>query len=294
MSLDMYLENSEIGGRSVHYLLGSIFDTSGVFIGSGLFDWKGTWQTSTTYAVGDTFIDPATDNIYVTLVAHTSSSVASDLAAAKTAIALDVTQVKADKNAAAASATAAQSSEDDAASDLLLTNADVVLTHADVVLTAADVVLAEAAKTAAETAQSLAETAYENVDDLYLGSKTSDPTLNNDGDALIDGTLYYNTTSNQLKTQDATSHRNRMRMRGSSRWNSQVAASERCYQFAFSSPQSDKRRCAMSFLIPGFNVTCWNFHTSNELKTLGDTLQRNKMRMRCSSRWNSQVAASKR
>jgi len=202
MSLDMYLENSEIGGRSVHYLLGSIFDTSGVFIGSGLFDWKGTWQTSTTYAVGDTFIDPATDNIYVTLVAHTSSSVASDLAAAKTAIVLDVTQVKADKNAAAASATAAQSSEDDAASDLLLTNADVVLTHADVVLTAADVVLAEAAKTAAETAQSLAETAYDNVDDLYLGSKTSDPTLNNDGDALIDGTLYYNTTSNQLKTYD--------------------------------------------------------------------------------------------
>ena len=202
MSLDMYLENSEIGGRSVHYLLGSIFDTSGVFIGSGLFDWKGSWQTSTTYAVGDTFIDPATDNIYVTLVAHTSSSVASDLAAAKTAIVLDVTQVKADKNAAAASATAAQSSEDDAASDLLLTNADVVLTHADVVLTAADVVLAEAAKTAAETAQSLAETAYDNVDDLYLGSKTSDPTLNNDGDALIDGTLYYNTTSNQLKTYD--------------------------------------------------------------------------------------------
>ena len=202
MSLDMYLENSEIGGRSVHYLLGSIFDTSGVFIGSGLFDWKATWLTATAYAVGDTFIDPATENIYVTLVAHTSSSVASDLAAAKTAIVFDVTQVKADKNAAAASATAAQSSEDDAAADLLLTNADVVLTHADVVLTAADVVLAEAAKTAAQTAQSLAETAYDNVDDLYLGSKTSDPTLNNDGDALIDGTLYYNTTSNQLKTYD--------------------------------------------------------------------------------------------
>ena len=77
--------------------------------------------------------------------------------------------------------------------------ADLVLTNADVVLTAADVVSAESAKTAAEAAQAAAELAADNFDDTYLGAKASDPTLNNDGDALAAGDLYFNTTSNDLK-----------------------------------------------------------------------------------------------
>lgn len=41
-----------------------------------------------------------------------------------------------------------------------------------------------------------------NIDDvnsfaqLYLGSKASDPTMDNDGDALVDGALYFNTSAN--------------------------------------------------------------------------------------------------
>ena len=195
MSLDSYLESAEIGGLSIPTLLGSIFDTSGVFIGSGLFDWKGTWQTSTAYAVGDTFIDPATENIYVALKVHTSDTVSNDLASADIAIVLDVSQVKADKNAAASSAAAALISEG-------LADADATATAADAIATAADVISAEAAKVAAQSAQALAEAAYDNVDDLYLGSKTSDPTVDNDGNALIDGALYFNSTSNSLKAFD--------------------------------------------------------------------------------------------
>jgi chemotaxis protein histidine kinase CheA len=44
-----------------------------------------------------------------------------------------------------------------------------------------------------------AATAADNFDDVYLGSKASDPTLDNDGDALNAGDLYYNTTSGNLK-----------------------------------------------------------------------------------------------
>jgi len=58
---------------------------------------------------------------------------------------------------------------------------------------------AETAKTAAETAQTAAELAADNFDDTYLGAKASDPTLDNDGDALTAGDLYYNTTSSELK-----------------------------------------------------------------------------------------------
>lgn len=43
---------------------------------------------------------------------------------------------------------------------------------------------------------------FDNFDDKYLGSKSSDPTVDNDGNALIDGALYYDTTANNLKVYD--------------------------------------------------------------------------------------------
>ncbi|MDA7677523.1 hypothetical protein N8561_01395 [bacterium] len=56
----------------------------------------------------------------------------------------------------------------------------------------------------AETAQAAAELAYDNFDDRYLGPKASDPTLDNDGDALLDGALYFNTTTNVIKYYDGS------------------------------------------------------------------------------------------
>ena len=44
-----------------------------------------------------------------------------------------------------------------------------------------------------------ASTSYDNFDDRYLGSKTSDPTVDNDGDTLQAGALYFNTTVEGLK-----------------------------------------------------------------------------------------------
>lgn len=68
---------------------------------------------------------------------------------------------------------------------------------------------AEAAETGAETARAGAETAeanaaasYDNFDDRYLGAKASDPTLDNDGDALLDGALYWNTTTPEMRVYD--------------------------------------------------------------------------------------------
>ena len=40
---------------------------------------------------------------------------------------------------------------------------------------------------------------YDQFDDRYLGSKATDPSLDNDGDALLAGALYYNSTIQQLK-----------------------------------------------------------------------------------------------
>ncbi len=51
---------------------------------------------------------------------------------------------------------------------------------------------------AAQTAQTAAEAALDSFDDIYLGPKASEPTLDNDGDALVAGSLYYNTTLDKL------------------------------------------------------------------------------------------------
>ena len=61
---------------------------------------------------------------------------------------------------------------------------------------------AETAETNAETAQTAAELALDTFTDLYLGAKASDPTLDNDGAALQDGALYFNTTDNETKVYD--------------------------------------------------------------------------------------------
>jgi hypothetical protein len=42
----------------------------------------------------------------------------------------------------------------------------------------------------------------DSFDDRYLGSKSSDPTLDNDGNALLTGALYYNTTTQTMKVYD--------------------------------------------------------------------------------------------
>ena len=56
--------------------------------------------------------------------------------------------------------------------------------------------------TAAQNAQNAAEAALDTFDDDILGSKSSDPSVDNDGNALTDGALYYNTTDNRIKVYD--------------------------------------------------------------------------------------------
>ena len=47
-----------------------------------------------------------------------------------------------------------------------------------------------------------AAASFDSLDDKYLGSKSSDPTVDNDGNTLIDGALYYDTSNNKLKVYD--------------------------------------------------------------------------------------------
>lgn len=65
------------------------------------------------------------------------------------------------------------------------------------------------AKDAAEAAQEAAETAFDSFDDRYLGEKTSDPLTDNDGDSLLEGAIYWNSTTKRFRvysTVDTTWH----------------------------------------------------------------------------------------
>jgi len=53
--------------------------------------------------------------------------------------------------------------------------------------------------TAAASSASSAASLYDQFDDRYLGSKSSNPTVDNDGNALLTGALYYNTTVPEMR-----------------------------------------------------------------------------------------------
>jgi hypothetical protein len=52
--------------------------------------------------------------------------------------------------------------------------------------------------TAAAASAAAAEAVYDSFDDRYLGAKSTPPTLDNDGNALITGAIYWNSVTNQM------------------------------------------------------------------------------------------------
>jgi hypothetical protein len=52
--------------------------------------------------------------------------------------------------------------------------------------------------TAAAASASAAATTYDNFDDRYLGAKATAPSVDNDGNALITGAIYWNSSTNQM------------------------------------------------------------------------------------------------
>ena len=105
---------------------------------------------------------------------------------------------------AATSATNASTSETNAATSATTATTKASEASTSATNAATSATAAQTAQTAAEAAQTAAELAADNFDDIYLGAKASDPTLDNDGDALTAGDLYFNTTSNVLRVYNGS------------------------------------------------------------------------------------------
>jgi len=124
--------------------------------------------------------------------ATTATTQASAASTSATAAASSATAAASSATAAAASETAAASSASSASTSA--TNASTSETNA-----ASSASSAASAQSAAESARDATLAAYDNFDDRYLGVKSSDPTLDNDGNALVAGALYFNSVDEAMK-----------------------------------------------------------------------------------------------
>nr|BAR16297.1 tail fiber [uncultured Mediterranean phage uvMED] len=184
------------------------FDNAGeLVVSQELGSFKGSWSASQTYAARDIVKDTSTNNIFLCNQGHTSSGsqpLTTNTDSGKWDLLVDAAASTTAQTAAASSATAAATSETNAAS-----SAASALSHkndSETAKTASETAqtAAETARTAAQTAQAAAEAALDTFDDRFLGAKSSDPSVDNDGNALIDGALYFSTNDDVMKVYDLT------------------------------------------------------------------------------------------
>lgn len=185
------------------------FDSAGeLAVTQELGTFRGNWSSGTAFAQRDLVKDTSNSNVYICVTAHTSTGsqpISSNADAAKWALIVDAASVAASAAAAAASvvdAEAAQAAAEaaQAAAELAETNAETAETNAETAQAAA-----ESAQSAAEAARDATLAAYDSFDDRYLGAKSSNPSVDNDGNALVGGALYYNTTVGEMRIYNGTS-----------------------------------------------------------------------------------------
>ena len=172
------------------------FDSSGeLSVTQELGTYKGTDATTTTAAYVQRDIIKSTtaaqlNNVYICVADSVVGDTLTDTD--HFALLLDAKSAADSATASAASATAAASSATAAAS-----SASTASGHKDTATTKASEAASSA--TAAAASATAAANSADAFDDTYLGAKSSDPSTDNDGDALAAGMLYFNTTSDQMK-----------------------------------------------------------------------------------------------
>jgi hypothetical protein len=117
--------------------------------------------------------------------ASTASTQATNAASSASSASGSASTATTQASNASTSASAASTSATNAA-----TSATTATTQAGIATTQA---------TNAATSATAAAASYDSFDDRYLGAKASNPTLDNDGNALLTGALYWNSTSNEMR-----------------------------------------------------------------------------------------------
>jgi len=141
---------------------------------------------------------PATDDTltrkgYVDAILGSATSAATSAANAATS----------ESNASTSETNAATSASNASTSE---TNAATSATSASTSATASanSATAAATSATNAATSETNAAASFDSFDDRYLGAKSSDPAVDNDGDALITGAIYFDSTNNDFKVYNGS------------------------------------------------------------------------------------------
>ena len=184
------------------------FDSSGeLSVTQELGTFKGTDATVTTAAYVQRDIIKSTtaselNNVYICVADSVVGDSLTDtdhfeLLVDAVSAATSATNAATSATASASSATAAASSASSAATQA--SNASTSASTASTQATNAANSATAAATSAAEAAASA-----DAFDDTYLGAKSSNPSVDNDGDALTSGDLYFNTTTDRLRVYNGS------------------------------------------------------------------------------------------
>ena len=137
--------------------------------------------------------------------ASSASTSATNAAASASTASTQASNASTSASNAASSASAASTSAANAATSATnaSNSASTATTQASNAATSAS--SASTSATSAANSAAAAASALDSFDDRYLGTKSSDPTLDNDGNALVAGALYFSTTQNVMKVYDGAS-----------------------------------------------------------------------------------------
>lgn len=135
--------------------------------------------------------------------ATTATTKASAASASAAAALVSETNANTSKNTAATSATTAttKASEASTSASAASVSASTSATKATEAATSASTALGY--KNDVSAMKLAIETIYDTFDDRFLGTKTTNPLVDNDGNTLLDGAMYFDTTTNAMKVYDA-------------------------------------------------------------------------------------------
>tara|TARA_B100000131_G_scaffold315786_1_gene354798 strand:- start:3 stop:1100 length:1098 start_codon:yes stop_codon:yes gene_type:complete len=179
------------------------FDPSGNLIATQeIGTYKGNWAASTAYKARALVKDTSTNNIFLCNTDHTSSGsqpLTSNTDSAKWDLIVDAAAAATSATNAASSATAAANSAT-AASNSATAAANSATNAASSATAAASSASSAAAQASSSASQATAAAAsFDSFDDIYLGVKSVEPSADNDGDALTEGDMYFNSSDGKLK-----------------------------------------------------------------------------------------------
>ena len=195
------------------------FDDNGdISVTQELGTFRGNWATGQNFVLRDlvkqnSSSDTSTqNNIYICTTAHASTgSYLTQNDTSNWTLVLEVAAAQASANTATTQATNAANSATAAANSATAaansaTTAGNEATTATTKASEASTSASNAASSATAAASSAANAAssYDSFDDRYLGTKSSNPTQDNDGNALVTGALYFDTTDGEMKVYDGS------------------------------------------------------------------------------------------